>query len=247
MMESVQNRSNLLRSTSFSFLRKRINSQSQITRDEILNKYNEDIINQVWEGFCYAIYRNYYLGKGTIVPGFGSFTFKNPEVNLEGSTNQYIRDTKPRIPIFLMSYEFLDHIKSSIYFNGNLVQYSQNLNNSLSHVKISYSELGIQLNLNKSDISNIVNNCIRLISDAIIKKGFHNKELPFLGVLMYKNGLLGVKFNEDFINSVKELPQKLNEIKKNIHLFMDSNKIDPRTGKIKKILDSFSEIKFKRL
>jgi hypothetical protein len=246
-MDTVKQRTNQLRSTSFSFLNKRINSQLQLTRDEILNKYNDDTIKHVWESFCYSIYKNYFLGKGTIIPGFGTFTFRNPELNLEGTTNQFIRDTKPRVPIFLKSFEFLDHIKSAIYFNGNLVQYSQNLNNSLSHIKMSYTELGIQLNLNKSEVSNIINNCLGLISDAVIRKGFNNKELPFLGVLLYKNELLGVKFNEEFINSVKELPQKFFEVKKNVNLFMETSKIDPKTGKNKKILDSFADIKFKRL
>ncbi len=246
-MDAVPKRTNPLRSTSFSFLHKRINSQLQLTRGEILNKYNDDTILKVWESFCYAIYKNYFLGKGTIVPGLGTFTFRNPEVNLEGTTNQFIRDTKPRVPIFLMSSDFLDHIKSAIYFNGNLVQYTQNLNNSLSHIKISFTELGIQLNLNKSEVSDIVNNCLGLISDAIIRKGFSNKQLPFLGVLLYKNELLGVKFNEDFINSVKELPQKLFEVKKNVNLYMESKKIDPYTGKNKKIIESFADIKFKRL
>ena len=247
-MESLLNKekANLYNSISYKNLKKRYNSSHQITREEILKKFSDQTISQAWEIFCKSIQKNYLLGKGTIVPNFGSFTFRNPEVNFEGTTNQFIRDTKPRIPIFIMSYEFLDHIKPAIVFNGNLVHHTQFLNNSVSHVKISYAELGFLVNLNKADFNCIINNCLRLISDAIIKKSFNNKELPHIGVLLFRNGMLAVKFNEDLIHAVKELPQKLFEIKKNVQLYMDTNKVDLNSGRNKKVIDTLTEYKIKR-
>ena len=58
--------------------------------------------------------------------------------------------------------------------------------------------------------------------------------------------MLAVKFNEDLIHAVKELPQKLFEIKKNVQLYMETNKVDLNSGRNKKVIDTLTEYKIKR-
>ena len=234
----------LLNSINYTTLQKQVNSTHTITREELLKNYNEETISSAWEVFCKSIQKNYQSGKGTVIPNFGLFTFKNPEVNFEGMTNQLERDIKPRIPIFIMSHDFLDFIKPALFINGTLIQYTQTLNNSISHVKISFAELSNLINLNKSDYGNIINNCLKLISDSIIKKAFYNKDLPHLGALIYRNGLLGVNFKESLVNLVKELPQKLIELKKIVHLYMERS-ADRSNGKNKKMTETLGDFKRK--
>ena len=79
------------------------NNWGGINYQEILSNYPKDIIDKCWLNLSRCIIENYHSGKGTSIKGFGTFTFTNVEYNLEGTTNQYIRDIKPRYPVFLVS------------------------------------------------------------------------------------------------------------------------------------------------
>ena len=49
-----------------------------------------------------GIYNSKLLnGKETSIKNFGIFSFKGPDINLDGTTNEYIHDKNPREPIFL--------------------------------------------------------------------------------------------------------------------------------------------------
>ena len=87
-----------------------------LRREKILSKFSQEEINSCWESLCTNIIQNYQRGKGTLVKGFRTFTFKGTEINLEGTTNEILRDKKERLPVFLVSKTFNE---SSLYSSLN--------------------------------------------------------------------------------------------------------------------------------
>ena len=74
-------------------------------------------------------YRNYLGGKDTFIKGLGTFTLTNIEIDLDGITNKNLCDTKKRYPVFMVSNEFIDYIKSGIYTEkSGLIQHMQTKN-----------------------------------------------------------------------------------------------------------------------
>jgi hypothetical protein len=144
-------------------------SASNISRKDILKNYSNDIIDSCWEGFCKFIAQNYQTGRGTIIPKFGTFTFNHVEVNLEGTTNQYVRDLKARRPVFLVSSDFVESLNPGIYSNGGLIYYTQKMNNNIAHVKINYAEIAFSLNIKKEDCFVIIDNLLKHIAESIIR------------------------------------------------------------------------------
>jgi hypothetical protein len=142
---------------------------STLNRKDILKNYSYDIIECCWDSFCKLIAQNYQTGKGTIIPKFGTFTFNNAEVSLEGTTNQYARDLKARKPVFLVSSDFLDNLNPGIFSSGGLIYYTQKMNNNIGHVKINHAELAYSLNIKKEDYFVIIDNLLKNIADTIIK------------------------------------------------------------------------------
>jgi hypothetical protein len=140
-----------------------------INREAVLTKYNFDTIEKVWEAFCKSIATNYQLGKGTSIHKFGTFTFTNTEVNLEGTTNQFNRDNKARKPIFIVSNDFVERLKPGIYGTNGLIYYTQKVNNNISHIKINYSQIAFTSNVAKEDCLGILEHYIKLIGDNIIQ------------------------------------------------------------------------------
>ena len=69
-----------------------------IDRGIMISNYNQKTIDACWEALSTNIIQNYQKGKGTYIKNLGTFTYKAEEVNLEGTTNQYIRDKKPKSP-----------------------------------------------------------------------------------------------------------------------------------------------------
>ena len=66
----------------------------EMSRENILKSFNQNIIDKAWNALCLYIAQNYESGRGTIIKGFGVFTYVSSEVNLEGTTNQFSRDKK---------------------------------------------------------------------------------------------------------------------------------------------------------
>ena len=64
------------------------NNKGEINHEDILNSYSQKILEESWIQLSNFIKKNYEAGKGTLIKGFGAFTFSNPEYNLEGTTNQ---------------------------------------------------------------------------------------------------------------------------------------------------------------
>jgi len=204
---------------------KRINSAFGLRREDILNNFSKDLVSQCWEVFCKFIIKNYESGKGTLVPKFGTFTFTYAELNMEGTTNSSKMDTKPRLPVFIVSKEFVEKLKAGIWTESNgIIYYNPKESNSISIVRLNYTELSYGLNISKEDYTTILNNLLGYIGETIIYSQFKNKEMPGLGKLEIRNNILAVRFNQDLCLRISTIPHKLSTTKKFVNLFMEVNK-----------------------
>ena len=190
-----------------------------LKREHILAKFTQEDLDSCWESLSVNIIQNYQRGKGTFVKGFGTFTFKGTEINLEGTTNEIFRDKKERMPVFLVSKDFNDSLKPGEYTKDYGVRYFVTKENkNIPILNVNYAEIAFSLSMSKDKVYEIIKNLIQLINDAIVNKKFKNKLLPGLGVLILKQNILAVKFEENFENNVKEKNQKLNILKNNLSL-----------------------------
>jgi hypothetical protein len=96
----------------YSFQLRPKNELIPLSHDKILSKFSQDELDLCWESLSINIIQNYQRGKGTLIKGFGTFTFKGTEINLEGTTNEVFRDKKERKPVFLVSKEFNENLKT---------------------------------------------------------------------------------------------------------------------------------------
>ena len=203
------------------------NHKGVINHSDILNSYSPKILEETWTQLSNFIKKNYESGKGTTIKGFGTFTFMNPEYNLEGTTNQYQRDFKLRRPVFIVSNEFLDFLRPGQFTKrGGLIYYTQKLNNKVSLVKFNFTELAFSLNISKEECQNIVTTIIKDMADEIVARKFRSRELPGLGIILIRGNIFGVKFFSEFNLDVYKKVEKLNFTKNNIELFMNVHKTD---------------------
>jgi len=203
------------------------NHKGEINHVDILSSYSPKILEESWTQLSNFIKKNYEAGKGTLIKGFGAFTFTNPEYNLEGTTNQYKRDLKLRRPVFIVSNEFLDFLKPGQFTKrGGLIYYTQKLNNKVNLVKFNFTELAFALNISKEECQNIITTIIKEMADEIISRKFRSRELPGLGIILIRGNIFGVKFFSDFNLETYKQVEKLNFTKNNLELYMNVHKTD---------------------
>ena len=195
------------------------------SRNSILNNYSQEVIDACWESLSINIIQNYQRGKGTSINNFGTFSFKGPEVNLEGTTNEYIRDKKPREPVFLVSKDFNHEFKIGEYTKQNGIRYyNQKDNKNIPIVKYNLAEIAFSLSLSKDEVANILDHYIKYLGELIKNNNFKGKIMPGLGVLLCRKNIIAVKFNEEFAIENKLKNKKLNFIKNNLSLDMNMDK-----------------------
>ena len=193
-----------------------------LDRESIINNYSQETIDSCWSSLSVNIIQNYQRGKGTLIKGFGVFTFKPNEVILEGTTNQYDRDLRLREPIFIVSKEFNENFLPGEYTRQNGIRYyTQKESKDISIVKINYAEMAYSISMSKDELTNLLKHLFLYMSESIINKTFKNKILPGLGTILSKNNLIAVKFDDNFISIIKNRNQTLLFTKKNIFLDLD--------------------------
>ena len=144
---------NSLTSKGFSLANKRY----ILDRDDFINNYSQEVIDACWESLSINVIQNYQRGKGTFIKGFGTFTFKNTELNLEGTTNQNTRDKKPKSPVFIVSKEFNENFCAGEYTRQNGIRYyTQKESKNVSIVKLNLAEIAYSLSMSKEEVSNLI-------------------------------------------------------------------------------------------
>lgn len=210
----------------------RMNSAHPITRENLISSFNGDLMTKCWELMCSQVVKNYSSGKGTLINKFGTFTFQSPLYSLEGTTNQVSRDRKIRYPVFLVSNDYVQGVKAGVCSDkGSITLFEQRLNHGIGIVKLNISEIAIALKIGNNEASTILDNIIRFIGEKIKSGEFINKELPGIGVLIIRNKLLAVKFNNNFIDKTMDIPQKLIETKKHLNLSTSVNPVEKEKSK----------------
>ena len=193
-----------------------------LDREQIINNYSQETINSCWSSLSTNIIQNYQRGKGTLIKGFGVFTYRPQEVILEGTTNQYDRDIRLREPIFIVSKELNENFCPGEYTRQNGIRYyTQKESKDISIVKINYAEMAYSISISKDELTNLLKHLFMYISESIVNKTFKNKVLPGLGTLVNKNNIIAIKFDDNFINNIKSKTQTLLFTKKNIFLDLD--------------------------
>ena len=201
------------------------NKGYSFSRNSLLNNYSQEVIDACWESLSINVIQNYQRGKGTSIKDFGIFSFKGPEINLEGTTNQYIRDKRPREPVFLVSKDFNDEFKIGEYTKQNGIRYyHQKDNKNIPIVKLNLAEIAFSLSMSKDEVGNILKHFIKYLGELIKNNNFKGKIMPGLGVLLSKNNIVAVKFYDEFIIENKFKNEKLNFLKKNLSLDMNMEK-----------------------
>ena len=186
---------------------------------KILEKYPEEELDACWDALCINVIQNYQRGKGTFIKNFGTFTYKCPDINLEGTTNEVFRDKKQRYPIFIVSKEFNVNLLPGEFNKVSGIRYfTSKENKNINITNLNYSEIAFSLSMTKDKVINIIKCLLLHINDSIEKKKFKNKKMGLLGELILKNNILVVKFNEQFEKNILGKNKMLNNIKTKVSL-----------------------------
>ena len=195
-----------------------------LKRSDFINNYSQEVIDACWSSLSINVIQNYQRGKGTFIKGFGTFTYKNSSLNLNGTTNQNIRDKKPKLPVFIVSKELCERFCAGEYTRQNGIRYyNQKESKNIPIVKLNLSEMAYSLSMSKEEVGNLLKHLMIHIRDCILDKTFKNKILPGLGILMNRNNILAVKFDDELIKDILLKNEKLVFTKKNISLDNDFN------------------------
>ena len=202
---------------------KSFNNWGVITYEDILSNYPKETIDKCWDCLGRFIIENYLGGKGTFIKGLGTFTLTNIEIDLDGTTNKNLCDTKKRYPVFMVSNEFIDYIKTGIYTEkSGLIQYMQTKNGYLPIVKVNYAKISYGVNISKEECYTIISSIVKNMADKIRRGIFKEKELKDLGTFILKDDIFGMKFNKQVTDDFILKTHKLNEMKKNIRFYMET-------------------------
>ena len=187
--------------------------------ENILQKFPQEELDSCWDSLCINIIQNYQRGKGTYIKSFGTFTFKNSEINLEGTTNEIFRNKKLKKPVFIVSKEFNNNLLPG-EFNpvSGIRYYISKENKNINILNLNYSEIAFTLNMSKDKVNSIIKCLLSQINGSIINKKFKYKKMGILGTLMLKNNILVVKFNEDFEKNILIKNKLFNDIKFRVSL-----------------------------
>ena len=202
---------------------KSFNQWGGVSYADILSNYPEEMINACWNNLSRFILENYQAGKGTMIKGFGTFTFTNVEYSLEGTTNQYNRDIKKRKPVFIVSNEFVEYLKPGMYTKkGGLLYYTQKVNNSVSIVKVNYAKISYGINISKEECYTIISTTFKFMGDQIRRGEYVPKYMEDLGLLLLRGHIFGMKFEDNLFENLSQKTQKLIHTKKNLRLYMET-------------------------
>jgi len=202
---------------------KTFNQWGGVSYADILSNYPQEMIDACWDNLSRFILENYQAGKGTVIKGFGTFTFTNVEYSLEGTTNQYDRDFKKRRPVFIVSNELVEYLKPGIYTEkSGLLYYTQKLNNSVPIVKVNYAKISYGINISKEECFTIISTTFKLMGDQIRRGVYQPKYMEDLGELLLRGHVFGMRFEPNLFQNLSRKTQKLIHTKKNLRLYMET-------------------------
>ena len=159
------------------------------------------LINIVWDSLGKYISRLLRQGRGVNIPRFGIFTFSAPVVRLSGVTNPSTRDSQSRIPVFIVSPEFVSggNLKTGIFYGKtrSIRPYSnKGVNGKIQQAKCNYTDIAYGAGV-KADVARIaVERVIKRMSNSVRAQGFTSMILPTVGVFHCRDGIVAVAFDD---------------------------------------------------
>ena len=205
------------------------NNNSITTRRDIHNSYDQNLLKEFWFQLSNNIIKNYETGKGTSIKGFGVFTFYESESNLEN-------EKKIMKPIFIVSKEFLEFIKPGVFNkNSGFIPFIMEMNDSIIIKKINYNEIAVALNITQDECYQIIRKIINDMREQVKMNKLLEKELPGIGIILVKENIMGVKFNNKFTKRIQYINNKFSKLtlpKKNLYFRSESNKLNQSSGYI---------------
>lgn len=168
---------------------------------------NMDNVAKIWTAFGRYVEKTLKSGKGVGIPKFGVFTFTPMQVDLAGSTNPDKRDLQIREPIFQVAKDFVLGMPMQpgfVHENGVLRPYEiKGTSGIVPKVKINYTEIGYIAGVSKEDAKHGCDIVIRDLSDKVKSGQSTQLMIPNVGTFLYKNKVVGVKFNPDVVQGSK--------------------------------------------
>ncbi|EGR32182.1 hypothetical protein IMG5_093060 [Ichthyophthirius multifiliis] len=178
---------------------------------------DEDVLQKTWQSFGLYISRQMRMGRGIQIPHFGIFTFSAPDCNLNGVTNPTERDKQYRIPIFLVSKQFVkgQYVKTGIFIDGHLRPFNVQTNGLIQTAQINWTEISMYADQNKETVKIAFERIIRSLADLTRKQLNVDMEIPAIGVFQVRNNIAAVAFYESHVSTTKKMPNRpLSERKK---------------------------------
>ena len=193
-----------------------------IDRGIMISNYTQETIDACWKAVGTNILQNYQKGKGTYIKNLGTFTFKTDSLNLVGTTNQYVRDKRPKYPVFIVSKEHIRGLAAGEYTRQHGIRYYiQKESKDISIVRLNFAQIAYSISLSKDEAMNLINYLILYLMENLTKPTFKNKLIPGVGVLLTRGNIVAVKFDNNLIEENKYKNFKNTFTKRNI--FMDMN------------------------
>ena len=193
-----------------------------IDRGIMISNYTQETIDACWKAVGTNILQNYQKGKGTYIKNLGTFTFKTDSLNLVGTTNQYVRDKRPKYPVFIVSKEHIRGLAAGEYTRQHGIRYYiQKESKDISIVRLNFAQIAYSISLSKDEAMNLINYLILYLMENLTKPTFKNKVIPGVGVLLTRGNIVAVKFDNNLIEENKYKNFKNTFTKRNI--FMDMN------------------------
>lgn len=118
-------------------------------------------------------------------------------------TNPEQRDLRQRIPVFLISKEFVKGltIQTGICSGGNLRPFSmKGVISGLPQAKINFTDIGSGIGLDKDNTRICIERVIRELADKAKAGKSVDMDIPNLGKFIIKNYLAAIEFQDFLIN-----------------------------------------------
>lgn len=138
--------------------------------------------SSIWESLGRYISRSLENKRGVSVPSLGTFTFQDSS------------------PVFIVSTDLSPSIKPAILIESVLKPFSRPANSKVPTSKLNYSELASIAGEAKEKLQTDLNAAIQNLADRLKRRENIRLELPSVGYILSRDGLIAVQFNSNLEN-----------------------------------------------
>ncbi|XP_068597719.1 coiled-coil domain-containing protein 81-like [Brachionichthys hirsutus] len=169
----------------------RVASEADKRNLPTLAQLSENDIKSIWVDVSNYIERQMTLQKGVHVPGLGTFTFSQQNLDLGNKCIMIQR------PIFLLSGKLAQSV--GLKQVRPLAEATH-----LAVVKLNFMAVAQQASLGRDTVEGCIRETLVLLSRALAAEINVFLALSGIGVLYFKNNKVRMKFNQHFINAMDE-------------------------------------------